>query len=117
MLNIPRLDSEISSFVKYIKPTAAESKAKEEILRVIQQTLEEKSFGLYKVEKYGSTASGYDLSYADLDLRLYKSGAEDDVGAPNRKEATRLRAYLRFSVIPILRSLDFGGPKLVYSRY
>jgi non-canonical poly(A) RNA polymerase PAPD5/7 len=72
--------------------------------------------GLFKIDVFGSVANGYDLSFADLDLRLCLSGVEDRIRAPSREDVIRLKRYLT-SMIPVLQNLGFDTPELVHSRY
>jgi non-canonical poly(A) RNA polymerase PAPD5/7 len=74
------------------------------------------SRGSYKIQVFGSVAAGYDLSFADLDLRLYKPGMERLVKAPSPQTTYDLERYLE-SIIPMLHSLGFEKPLFVHSRY
>ena len=110
-----RLNQEIADFTRYILPSPAETKAREQTARLIANIVEQDSNGQFKSVMFGSNASGYGLGMADVDIRLCLPKREHQITAPNRDEMLLLEEYLQ-RVQGLLLQSGFRQAKFLRSR-
>lgn len=106
----------MQQFLHYIMPSDAEKLAKQKVSDEIFELVLRHTDKALAAERFGSTNSGYELCYSDIDLRLFSASSRSDLRNPSRGIALKLRQNLD-KLVPILKQHGFENVQLVHARY